>query len=134
MLLNPSNKDAEKNYLSLLFRTDPIKALVQKSNSSMLSKDALEQDILLRKCLSLLREENFESEEIKIVASIAIGLIEKLEDRETWRKSPENALLICELLAEIGYTDLALKKVKKIIEKNSNFADAIFLALSLIHI
>ena len=132
MLLNPSNKDAEKNYLSLLFRTDPIKALVQKSNSSMLSKDALEQDILLRKCLSLLREENFESEEIKIVASIAIGLIEKLEDRETWRKSPENALLICELLAEIGYTDLALKKVKKIIEKNSNFADAIFLATKLV--
>ena len=97
----------------------------------MLSKDALEQDILLRKCLSLLREENFESEEIKIVASIAIGLIEKLEDRETWRKSPENALLICELLAELDILTSLLKKLKNNRE-NSTLADAIFLATKLV--
>ena len=93
MLLDPYNEEAQDNYVSLLFRTDPVKAVIQKSNSDLLKNNHLEQDKLLRKCLNLLSNENLNKEEIKIVASIAISLSDGLESRKLWASNPENRLL-----------------------------------------
>ena len=132
LLLNPQNGEAEENYLNLLFKVEPLKALVLWSKSALLDGDLTEKNTLLEKCLSLLREGNLKSEEMKITASIAVRLSQELEQSKVWISNPSNALSLAELLAEIGHLDLAFTRVKKILSKNPNFPEAIFLATKLI--
>ena len=47
-LLNPENQDAEENYLFLLFKIDPTKALEQWSNSSLLNDSEIRKSKLLK--------------------------------------------------------------------------------------
>ncbi len=132
LLLNPQNGEAEENYLNLLFKVEPLKALVLWSKSALLDGDLTEKNTLLEKCLSLLKEGDLKSEEMKITASIAVRLSQELEQSKVWISNPSNALSLAELLAEIGHLDLAFTRVKKILLKNPNFPEAIFLATKLI--
>ena len=132
LLLNPKNKDAEENYLNLLFKVEPLEALVLWSKSPLVHNDLEEKNILLEKCLNLLKGGQLESKEMKIASSIALKLGEELEQSKTWISKPINSLSLAELLAEIGYLDLAYDRVKKILSKNPDFPEAIFLATKLI--
>ena len=132
LLLNPQNKDAEENYLNLLFKVEPLEALVLWSKSPLVHNDLEEKNILLEKCLNLLKGGQLESKEMKIASSIALKLGEELEQSKTWISKPINSLSLAELLAEIGYLDLAYDRVKKILSKNPDFPEAIFLATKLI--
>ena len=132
LLLNPQNKDAEENYLNLLFKVEPLEALVLWSKSPLVHNDLEEKNILLEKCLNLLKGGQLESKEMKIASSIALKLGEELEQSKTWISKPINSLSLAELLAEIGYLDLAYDRVKKILSKNPDFPKAIFLATKLI--
>lgn len=132
LLLNPQNKDAEENYLNLLFKVEPLEALVLWSKSTLVHNDLEEKNILLQKCLNLFKGGQLESKEMKIASSIALKLGEELEQSKTWISKPINSLSLAELLAEIGYLDLAYDRVKKILSKNPDFPEAIFLATKLI--
>ena len=132
LLLNPKNKDAEENYLNLLFKVEPLEALVLWSKSPLVHNDLEEKNILLEKCLNLLKGGQLESKEMKIASSIALKLGEELEQSKTWISKPINSLSLAELLAEIGYLDLAYDRVNKILSKNPDFPEAIFLATKLI--
>ena len=132
LLLNPQNKDAEENYLNLLFKVEPLEALVLWSKSTLVHNDLEEKNILLEKCLNLLKGGQLESKEMKIASSIALKLGEELEQSKTWISKPINSLSLAELLAEIGYLDLAYDRVKKILSQNPDFPEAIFLATKLI--
>jgi len=132
LLLNPKNKDAEENYLNLLFRLEPLKAIVLWSKSAFVNVDLEEKNVLLKRCLNLLKEGKLKSDEIKVAASVAVKLGQELEQNEVWISNPSNALSLAELLAETGYLDLAYNKVKKILSKNPDFPEAIFLATKLI--
>ena len=78
LLLNPQNKDAEENYLNLLFKVEPLEALVLWSKSPLVRNDLKEKNILLEKCLNLLKGGQLESKEMKIASSIALKLGEEL--------------------------------------------------------
>lgn len=132
LLLNPQNKDAEENYLNLLFKVEPLEALVLWSKSTLVHNDLEEKNILLQKCLNLFKGGQLESKEMKIASSIALKLGEELEQSKTWISKPINSLSLAELLAEIGYLDLAYDRVKKILSQNPDFPEAIFLATKLI--
>ncbi len=132
LLLNPQQKDAEENYLNLLFKVEPLKALALWSKSALVQGDLKEKNILFGKCLILLKEGNLTNKEMKIAASIAVELGQELEQSETWISKPTNALSLAELLAEIGYLDLAYNRVNKVLLKNPEFPEGIFLATKLI--
>ena len=116
LLLNPQNKDAEENYLNLLFKVEPLEALVLWSKSPLVHNDLEEKNILLEKCLNLLKGGQLESKEMKIASSFALKLGEELEQSKTWISKPINSLSLAELLAEIGHLDLAYNRVKKILK------------------
>ena len=132
LLLNPKSKDAEENYLNLLFKVEPLEALVLWAKSPLVDNDLKEKNILFLKCLSLLKGGQLEGKEMKIASTITLKLGEELEQSKTWISKPINALSLAELLAEIGHLDLAYNRVKKILSKNPDFPEAIFLATKLI--
>mgnify|MGYP001581171158 FL=1 len=131
MLLNPNNKDIEENFLKLLFRTDPTQALVQWSRSTLVRDNVDEKTELLSKCISSLRNKDLESDQVKIVARVALQAAENLEEISSWLQNPSNALLIAKLLAEVGHPDKSFLRVQKIMETSPNFPDAVFLATKL---
>ena len=121
LLLNPQNKDAEENYLNLLFRLEPLKAIILWSKSAFVDVDLEEKNVLLNKCLNLLKEGQLKSDEMKVAATIAVKLGQELEQNEVWISNPSNALSLAELLAATGYLELAFERVKKILTKNPDF-------------
>ena len=131
-LLDPKNQEAEENYLLLLFRIDPTKALQQWSNSSLLKNSEIRKSKLLKKCLNVLRNEDLSPERRSIIASIAFRLSDNLEQQFNWQINPENAILVIELLIECGYHELAYKRVDKILQVNSSLPQAVFLKTKLI--
>jgi len=132
LLLNPQNKDAEENYLNLLFRLEPLKAIILWSKSAFVDVDLEEKNVLLNKCLNLLKEGQLKSDEMKVAATIAVKLGQELEQNEVWISNPSNALSLAELLAETGYLELAFDRVEKILSKNPDFPEANFLATKII--
>ena len=131
-LLNPENSETEDNYLKLLFRTDPVKALAQWSSSVLPQDDLIKKKALLQKCLNSLKQTELDNDQRKVVASIAIRLSVDLEKNKVWMSDPENALVVCNILAEIGHPQKALDRVMTILNKRADFADALFLATKLI--
>ena len=131
-LLNPEDQDAEENYLFLLFKIDPTKALEQWSNSSLLIDSEIRKSKLLKKCLYVLRNENLSPERRSTTASIAFRLSDNLEQSANWKIKPENALLVIELLIESGYHELAYQRIDKILQVHSNLPQAVFLKTKLI--
>ena len=103
MLLNPHNPETEENFLKLLFRTDPTQALVQWSLSTLVRDNVDEKTELLNKCISSLQNQGLEGDQVKIVARVALQQAENLEQISTWVQNPSNALLIANLLAEVGH-------------------------------
>ena len=131
MLLNPHNPETEENFLKLLFRTDPTQALVQWSLSTLVRDNVDEKTELLNKCISSLQNQGLEGDQVKIVARVALQQAENLEQISTWVQNPSNALLIANLLAEVGHPDKSFVRAKKIMETYPNFPDAVFLATKL---
>lgn len=132
LLLNPENLEAEQNYLKLLFRTDPVKALIQWSESSLVESNLDEKKALLLKCIGCFKEDNLPKEQMRIIGSIALGLSEELEKNKQWMLSPSNALIIAELLAEVGHAERSLQRVKEILRLHPDFPDAVFLATKVV--
>jgi hypothetical protein len=127
-LLDPGNKDTFENYNLLLFRTKPSEALTNWS-AQLERKDASveERILLLERSTDILRDDELPSSERKKAGKIAfvqMGWLVKLND---WAGKPENALLVCELLAETGNQAQALRQTNLLLEQYPEHPRAIFL-------
>ena len=130
-LLDPKNQEAEENYLLLLLRISPTKALQKWANSPLLMNSESGKNKLLKLCLHVLKKENLSPEKRSIIASNAFGLTESLEQKMQSKINPENALLIIELLTECGYSEIAYQRLDKILQIDPNLPQAVFLQAKL---
>ena len=127
-LLDPGNKDTFENYNLLLFRTKPSEALTNWS-AQLERKDALveERILLLERSMDILRDDELPSSERKKAGKIAFVQMNRLIKLNDWAEKPENALLVCELLAETGNQARALRQTNLLLEQYPEYPQAIFL-------
>ena len=127
-LLDPENKDAFENYNLLLFRTKPAEALANWS-AQLEGKDAsvAERILLFERSMGILRDDELPSSERKKAGKIAFVQMRSLAKLKDWTEKPENALLVCELLAETGNQARALQQTNLLLDQYPEHPQAIFL-------
>ena len=127
-LLDPENKDTFENYNLLLFRTKPSEALTNWS-AQLDGKDASAEEriLLLERSMDILRDDELSPSERKKSGRIAFAQMSWLVKLNDWEGKPENALLVCELLAETGNQARALRQTNLLLEQYPEHPQAIFL-------
>ena len=127
-LLDPENKETFENYNLLLFRAEPSEALRNWSIRLENQNDLVEERILLlERCMDTLRNDDLAPSERKKAGKLAFVQMSHLVNIDHWTHSPENALIVCELLAETGNQAQALRQTNLLLEKSPGHPQAIFL-------
>ena len=127
-LLDPENKKTFENYNLLLFRAEPSEALRNWSIRLENQNDLVEERILLlERCMDTLRNDDLAPSERKKAGKLAFLQMGHLVNIDNWTDSPENALIVCELLAETGNQAQALRQTNLLLEKYPGHPQGIFL-------
>ena len=127
-LLNPENEETFDNYNLLLYRSDPSLALENWSVDLENQGDAVEKRIkLFSKSLAILRDDTQTPLHRKRAAEVAFGQMKRLTKIDSWIEDPQNALMVCNLLAETGNQIEALKQVKRLLDSYPGHPQALFL-------
>ena len=131
-LLDPKNQKTEENYIDLLFKVEPTKALQKLAESTTTKENVGHKTELLRKCLQVLKSENLVPENRAIILSIAFHEADILENDKNWNIEPDNVLLVSELLIESGFSEKANERISKLLEQNPLLPRAIFFKTKLL--
>ncbi len=127
-LLDPENEETFENYNLLLFRTNPSLALKNWSSDLDNHGDEVEKRIkLFDRGLMTLRDDTQTPSHRKMAGEVAFTQMERLTQIESWIEDPQNALMVCSLLAETGNQSAALKQVNLILENYPGHPQALFL-------
>ena len=127
-LLNPNDSEAYYNYLDLLYLNQPAKALSLWSELVDSSEKGLSLgNRILSKSLHSLRNEKIEVTRKVRIGSIALKQYQYLAQVDLWNENSQNMLLGAEVLAETGNHQQSLKVVERILSKESDNAEAVFL-------
>lgn len=127
-LLNPNDSEAYYNYLDLLYLNQPAKALSLWSELVDSSEKGLSLgNRILSKSLHSLRNEKIEVSRKVRIGSIALKQYQYLAQVDLWNENSQNLLLGAEILAETGNHQQSLQVVERILSKESDNAEAVFL-------
>ena len=127
-LLNPNDSESYYNYLDLLYLNQPAKALSLWSELVDSSEKGLSLgNRILSKSLHSLRNEKIEVTRKVRIGSIALKQYQYLAQVDLWNENSQNMLLGAEVLAETGNHQQSLEVVERILSKESDNAEAVFL-------
>ncbi len=127
-LLDPQNLETRENFLQLLFRSKPTEALKSWANILHLEKATEEKRLLLLNySIKTLKNDEITVYEKRIAGEIAIEQLNSLLEIDAWLKSPDNAFITAELLAETGNPLKAINILKQSFENHPTHAESIFL-------
>ena len=127
-LLNPNDSEAYYNYLDLLYLNQPAKALSLWSELVDSSEKGLSLgNRILSKSLHSLRNEKIEVTRKVRIGSIALKQYQYLAQVDLWNENSQNMILGAEILAETGNHQQSFKLVERILSKESDNAEAVFL-------
>ena len=127
-LLNPESEETFENYNLLLFRTNPSLALNNWSSDLENRGDEIEKRIkLFDKGLMTLRNDTLMPSHRKRAGEVAFAQMKRLTKIDSWIEDPQNALMVCSLLAETGNQSPALEQVKRVLENYPGHPQAVFL-------
>ena len=127
-MLNPESEETFENYNLLLFRTNPSLALNNWSSDLENRGDEAEKRIkLFDKGLITLRNDTLMPSHRKRAGEVAFAQMKRLTKIDSWIEDPQNALMVCSLLAETGNQIPALEQVKRVLENYPGHPQAVFL-------
>ena len=127
-LLDPESEETFENYNLLLFRTNPSVALNNWSSDLENRGDEIEKRIkLFDKGLITLRDDTLTPAHRKRAGEVAFTQMKRLTQIDSWIEDPQNALMVCNLLAETGNQSAALEQVNRILENYPGHPQALFL-------
>lgn len=133
-LLAPYNSEIEENFLSLLFRSQPIEALKKWASINAQNKtpDEEKKAKLLKLSIQTLKNDLIATHHRKIAGEIAVGQLNALLSIDGWLQSPDNSLTASELLAETGNPTKAKEIIIETLKNHPKHAESIFFLTRLI--
>ena len=132
-LLAPKDGAKKENYLQLLYRLEPIQAIVFWSDESPhLAQYNEKKKALIKKCLHTLRNQNLSKHEKIIAGKIALNHLSYLEKEEVWFKNPDNCLLSSNILAQVGNIAKAKEIISKSLENHPTHVESVFFLVRVI--
>ena len=127
-LLSPNNKEVEENYLMLLYRIEPVKALLEWSKQINVNTLGTENRVLiLQRAMEIIRSSKIKNIEKEVASRIAYNEALSLSKNKAWASSAQNKLMICEVLAETGNPSAALQKVNELLSAHPLHPESVFL-------
>ena len=127
-LLSPNNKEVEENYLMLLYRIEPVKALMEWSKQINVNTLGTENRVfILQRAMETIRSSKIKNIEKEVAARIAYNEALSLSKNKVWASSAQNKLMICEVLAETGNPSAALLKVNELLSAHPLHPESVFL-------
>ena len=133
-LLTPNNSEIEENFLTLLFRSQPIEALQKWASIDLINGRSGEEKKakLLQLSIQTLKDDLLSTHHRKIAAEIAVVQLNDLLSIDGWLQSPNNSLTASELLAETGNPLKAREIIIESLKNHPTHAESIFFLTRLI--